>query len=198
MPLFIESIKLLDGVFFRLDFHQERINGIFNQFFPGKDKILLTELIKNQVYPENGLFKMRILFDSNVSQIEPVPYQLPIIQSLKIIETDILTTFYKSADREKINVAFAKKEDCDDILFVKNGLVTDTSYCNTAFFDGKNWFTPKTPLIYGIQRQNLLISDLLREKDISIDDVSSYQSVCLFNAMIEFGEIIIPTKAIKG
>lgn len=197
MSQFIESIKLLDGKFFRLKLHQERINGIFDEFFPDKKKISLIKLIENQTFPKEGFFKTRIVFDEEVKTLEFIPYKLPDIKTLKIIETDIETTRYKSTNREKINRAYAKKEDCDDVIFVKNGLITDTSYCNIAFFDGKNWFTPKTPLIYGTQRKNLISNKLIFEKDIKLSDLKNFQLVSLFNAMIELREITISVNSIK-
>lgn len=197
MYQFIESIKLLDGKFYRLELHQERINQIFNTFFQDKEKIDLSKVFEKQCIPSTGLFKTRIVFDEEVRILEFIPYQLPKINSLKIVETDIETTFYKSADREKINHAFSKKEDCDDILFMKNKLITDTSYCNVAFFDGENWFTPKVPLIYGTQRKRLIENKLVVEKDILLSNMKNFQSISLFNAMIEFKDLIIPTESIK-
>ncbi len=197
MYQFIESIKLLDGKFFRVELHQERINQIFDAFFPDKKKISLTELIKYQAFPKKGFFKTRVVFNEEVKILEFVPYKIPNIKTLKVVETDIETAFYKSANRDKINRVFAKKEDCDDVLFVKNGFFTDTSYCNVALFDGENWFTPKTPLIYGTQRKNLINNKQILEKEIHISKIYNYQSICLFNAMIEFGEIVFSTNSIK-
>lgn len=197
MYQFIESIKLLDGKFYRLERHQERIDQIFDVFFPAKDKIQLSELFENQSFPNEGFFKTRVVFDEELEILEFIPYKLPTIKTLKIIETEIENAFYKSTDREKINLAFSMKEDCNDVLFVKNGLITDTSYCNVAFFDGENWFTPKVPLILGTQRKNLLNKNLIIEKDIKLSCIKNFQYVCLFNAMIEFKEIIIPIESIK-
>jgi len=194
MSQFIESIKLLNGEFYRLKLHQERINQIFDDFFPQHKAINLSHLIENQIVPKEGFFKMRIVFDSEIKNIEFLPYQLPIISSLKLIETELQSAYYKSAEREKINIAYSNRGKCDDILFVKNGLITDTSYCNVAFFDGENWFTPKIPLINGTQRKNLLQKKIIIEKDLTVNDIVSYQSICLFNSMIEFGEIIFSVK----
>lgn len=197
MSQFIESIKLLDGKFYRLELHQERVNQIFDEFFPYKDKIQLSKLLDNQSFKTNGLFKTRVIFDYEVKILDFVPYKLPSIKTLKIIETDIETAGYKSTNREKINQAFAKKDNCDDVLFVKNGFIADTSYCNVAFFDSENWITPKTPLIYGTQRKNLITNKLIIEKDIKLSQLKNFQSISLFNAMIEFEEISISTESIK-
>lgn len=197
MCQFIESIKLQDGNIFRLQLHQERINRIFDVFFPEDKKIILLNVFKNLSVPQKGTFKVRIIFDSEIRNLEFVPYQLPHIKTLKVIETNIETTFYKSTQRDYIQAVFANKEECDDVLMVKNGLITDTSYCNVALYDGKYWFTPKAPIIYGTQRTNLLNNALIIEKDIGIHQLGNFQTICLFNAMIEFGEITFSVQSIK-
>ncbi|HEY6915657.1 MAG TPA: aminotransferase class IV, partial [Paludibacter sp.] len=74
---------------------------------------------------------------------------------------------------------------------VKNGLLTDTSYCNIALYDGQNWFTPRVPLLYGVNRAELLLEEKLIEKDIAVEELKSYEKIALFNAMIEFGEVVL-------
>lgn len=198
MSLFIESIKLSDGAFYRLQQHQKRINRIFKDIFPEEKVFSLSEIISKQDFPKNGFYKFRLVFDSEIKTLEFLPYRLPVIKSLRVIETSISTSFYKHADREEINRAFLRKGDCDDVLFVQNGLLADTSYCNIALFDGNNWFTPEIPLIYGTQRAQLLLDNKIFAKPINLFELySSYQSICLFNAMIEFGEIIFPINCIR-
>lgn len=197
MYRFIESIKLLNGEFFRLKLHQQRMDKVFDMFYPDRVKINLCNSLNLLNFPKDGLYKCRIVFDSKIQDIQFLSYQLPQIKTLKVVEISIPTTLYKSADRKKINEVYAQRIDCDDVLMVKNNLVTDSSYCNTAFFDGKTWVTPKIPLIYGIQREELIKNKIIIEKDIGISDVFSYQSICLFNALIEFGEIILKTENIQ-
>jgi len=197
MYRFIESIKLLNGEFFRLKLHQQRMDKVFDIFYPDLIKIDLYDSLNLLNFPKDGFYKCRIVFDSKIQDIEFLPYQLPQIRTLKVVEISIPSTIYKSADRKEINEVYSQREKCDDVLLMKNNLVTDSSYCNTAFFNGKTWFTPKTPLIYGIQREELLKNKKIFEKDIGIDSVFSYQSICLFNALIEFGEIMFSTENIQ-
>lgn len=196
MSQFIESIKILNGEIFRLTLHQERLDMVCCELLHNR-KINLTEIIENQSIPTKGLFKLRILFDQHTHDVEIIPYQLPKITSLKLTETDLPSVFYKSSDREKIRLAFDQKKDCDDVLFLKNNLITDSSYCNVALFDGENWITPQNPLILGTQRKFLLQHNQIKEKDISVNHLSVFQTICLFNALIEFGEIVFPVENIK-
>ena len=194
MCRFIESIKVLDGVFYRLDYHQTRVQLTFDKFFPDSEIIELSKAFKTLEIPQKGVFKCRVLYSSEIQLIEFVPYTRRDIKTLKLVETDIDSSPYKFEDRSLYNAAFAKRENCDDVLLVKNGLLTDTSYCNIALFNGSEWFTPRVPLLYGTNRAQLLSETVLIEKDIKLDEIFDYQQIALFNAMIEFGELVLDIK----
>lgn len=189
MCRFVESIKLKDGVFYRLKLHQERVNKAFVACYPDEEPISLFEILNQSLIPQAGIFKCRIVYDSTVSLLEFVPYNRREIRSLKLVETELESYPYKLEDRTGFNAAFAQRGDCDDVLLVKNGLLTDTSYCNIALYDGKSWVTPRLPLLYGVNRADLLAHEKLIEKDIHVGELKNYQKIALFNAMIEFGEL---------
>ena len=98
---------------------------------------------------------------------------------------------YKSTDRSRLNALVAQKGNCDDIIIVKHGLLTDTSFTNLAIFDGKHWVTPRHPLLPGTKRAALLDKGMIQEADITLEDLRNANKVSLFNAMIDFGEIEI-------
>lgn len=98
---------------------------------------------------------------------------------------------YKSTDRSRLNALVAQKGNCDDIIIVKHGLLTDTSFTNLAIFDGKHWVTPRHPLLPGTKRAALLDKGMIQKADITLEDLRNANKVSLFNAMIDFGEIEI-------
>jgi 4-amino-4-deoxychorismate lyase len=196
MSRFIESIKLLDGQFYRLPFHQARVNGVFECFFPNTQPFDLELLLKSENFPKKGTYKCRIVFDSNIQLIEFVPYSRREIKSLKLVETQIEPTAYKSEQREKINEAYNQRANCDDIIMLNYGYLSDASYWNIALWDGKNWCTPTRPIIYGTQRAALLQSGKIIEKNILKENLLNYKRIRLFNAMVEFGEIELDCKSI--
>jgi 4-amino-4-deoxychorismate lyase len=196
MCRFIESIKLVDGQFYRLAFHQARVNGIFEHFFATSRPFDLIELLELENFPKQGIYKCRIVFDNKIQLIEFVPYIRRETKSMKLVETRIEPTHYKSEKRDKINEAIAQKGDCDDIIMLNNGFLSDASYSNIALWDGKNWCTPTLPLIYGTQRASLLESGKIIESSIAKEDLSIYKRIRLFNAMIEFGELELDCKYI--
>jgi 4-amino-4-deoxychorismate lyase len=185
----IESIKLVDGIFFRLPLHQARVNMAFNDLFPTFRAINLTELLSKQEVPIKGNYKCRIVFDHTPQLIEFVPYTMREVKSLQLVETQIEPKHYKLENRDTLNHAFAMRGNCDDIIMLNNGLLSDAWYSNIALWDGINWCTPTLPIIYGTQRAALLQSAKVIEKDISKEDLCIYSRIRLFNAMIEFGEI---------
>ena len=83
-------------------------------------------------------------------------------------------------------------------IIVRRGLLTDTSIANIALFDGKDWFTPKLPLLRGTCRTALIDNGIIKEKDIRPEELSSYSFVRLFNAMIKWGALEFSTGTIYG
>jgi len=188
MCLFIESIKLSDGKFFRLNYHQARLVSVFERFFKNYKPLNLSDILEKQDFPKNGLYKCRIVYDHQIRLLEFVPYTRREIKSLKLVETSIHTDGFKSENRAQIDTAFSQRGNCDDIIMLNNGFLSDASYSNIALWNGEKWFTPALPLIYGTQRAALLDAGKIIEKQIRKEDLQQFQRIRLFNAMVEFGE----------
>ena len=197
MCRFIESIQLNDNEFKCLDLHQERIRLAMADYYPGVKTFDLTDTLSKSPFPSKGCFKCRIVYDTKIRLLEFIPYVKREIHSLRLVEVDIESVPYKKEDRSLMNAAFALRGDCDDIIMVKNGLLTDTSYTNIAFFDGTYWYTPRLPLVYGIKRSQLIKEGQLIEKDITVVDLVNFNRVSLFNAMNEFGSIELDISLIQ-
>jgi len=190
MSLLLETIRLEDGTFSLLVYHQQRMNysrkvlfGYKSEIDLGKILLASTHEVKKEV---ERLYKCRIIYSEKIEQLEFVPYNLPSINSLKIIFDDQIEYGYKFNDRTRINELFEKRENCDDILIVKNGLVTDTSFANILFYNGKKWLTPARPLLKGTQRAYLLNKELFEVADIRLEDLKYFEKARLINAMIRF------------
>jgi 4-amino-4-deoxychorismate lyase len=175
---YIETIKIFDRKACNLDYHQARVDRTI-----GEGKLDLYSLIKPE---ENGLFRCRIVYDKNDASIEYIPYKKREIKKLKLVFDDTIEYSQKYEDREQINKLFEQREECDDILIVKDGLVTDTSIANIAFFDGDIWLTPKQPLLEGTMRAKLIDEKKIFPTYISYKDISKFQKIALMNAMIDF------------
>jgi 4-amino-4-deoxychorismate lyase len=196
MYRFFESIQLNDGEFKRLKLHQERVGKTMQDYFPDAKVIDLFDALHNTSFPMMGLYKCRILYDTKIRGIEYTPYSKRDIHSFRLVETDLVSVPYKNEDRSVLNAAFALRGDCDEIILVKNGLLTDTSFSNIALYDGLNWYTPRIPLIYGVNRTQLVTEDVLSEKDITPSELVNFKLISLFNAMNEFGSLELPISSI--
>jgi 4-amino-4-deoxychorismate lyase len=184
-PVFIEVLKVKDGVFIDPQPHIERIFRTTQHFFAQPLLMKLTDYMIPQDM-RNGLVKCRIVYGEAIHSIDFEKYTMRTIKSLRIIENDLIDYKYKYLDREVINNLMAQRNGCDDILIVKNSLITDTSFTNVVFEDSnKKLFTPTSTLLSGTKRQKLLETGIIEEKEIKVNDIKQYKGVYLINAMID-------------
>lgn len=179
----LETIKCLDGKLFNLKEHNVRFNAARKKYFGISKKIKLEEFI---TVPDNckiGWFRCRVIYMENIENVEFIAYRFREIKTLKLVENNQIDYRYKYADRRKLQELFELRENCDDILIVKNGFVTDSFTANLVFFDGERWFTPNTPLLPGTQRARLLRNHKITECRITRDDITKYKTAGLINAM---------------
>ena len=88
---------------------------------------------------------------------------------------------------------------CDEILIVRDGAITDTSYSNVAFFDGRKYVTPDTFLLNGTRRQYLLGTGVLTECRITPSDLGGFERVVLINAMLGIeDDLAVPIERIRA
>lgn len=179
----LETIKCLDGKLYNLKEHNARFNASRKEYFGISGKIKLEEIITVPDNCKKGWFRCRIVYGKNIESMEFVPHLFREVKSLKIVENNLIDYRYKYADRQNLNELFELRENCDDILIVKNGCVTDSSIANLIFFDGRKWVTPDTPLLPGTQRHRLLQNHKITECRISPDDIIKYKKAGLINAM---------------
>jgi len=186
MSQLLETIKLQDGQYRNLFFHEQRMNLSLKTLYGVEDHFNLEEFLKNIDPPENGLYKCRVVYDDQSREVEFLPYQVKPVNRLRIVEHDRISYEYKYVDRAAINRLFDLRKDCDDILIIKCGLVTDSSYANIVFRRGKRWYTPWSALLNGTMRLNLLERNKIYEEEIRVEDLKSFESFKLINAMLEF------------
>lgn len=195
---FIETIKVLNGRFCNLDLHIDRLQSTANHFY---DRYPEFDW-QNINIPDDmckGLVKCRITYTSQIIAVEFEKYNLRKIASLTLVFDNDIDYEYKSTDRSAFSRLMASKGNCDDILIVKNGLITDTSYSNVVFENKEGLYTPANPLLRGTKRSNLLNKGIIGEREITVQDMSDYSCLYLINAMIDLEDNIrIPLSNIKS
>jgi len=183
-----EVVKVFQKNFFNLDYHSYRFNHTREYLF-NQDPVDLKDIISIPPEIDNGLYKCRIIYAQKIEKIEFIPYKKRKINSLRFIENDEIDYEYKYLNKECLEKMFLQKGKADDILIIKNKLLTDTSFSNIALFDGIKWFTPTLPLLKGTKIQSLLDRKEIFEDEIKISELKLFKKVALINAMLDIGEI---------
>lgn len=188
MCLLFETIKVEKKKFFNLLFHNRRLNKSRKDLFNAKDEIFLENILEIPAHLDDDLYKCRVVYDEAIKEIEWVRYKAKEIKAIKVVECNDIDYSYKFLYRNIFD-KLLKESNCkenEEILIIKNGRVTDTSYSNIALYNEKEWHTPMHPLLQGTKRAMLLQKGLLVEKDIMEKDLSDYKEIKLINAMLDF------------
>lgn len=179
----LETIKCLDGELSNLQWHNIRFNRARKEYFGLHTKMNLMNFIKVPTSAKKGLFRCRITYSKAIDILEFIPHKIRDIKRIKLVEDNKIDYQYKYADRNNLTELFEKRGNCDDILIVKNGCITDSFTSNPVFFDGEQWWVPDTPLLAGTQRAKLIDEEKISVCRITTDDLSKYKKVGLINAM---------------
>lgn len=180
-PKFIESLKLVGERFSNIELHQQRID-LTSKMFSINSKIDLKDIsIPN--FNDDLVRKCRIIYSKDDFSISFTEYKQRKIESLKVVFDDTIDYGYKFENRDRLNSLFEDRGDCSDIIIVKNGCLTDTSFSNIVLFDGDKYFTPSSFLLNGTMRQKLLMDNIIFEKEIKLEDIKRFKKLFFINAL---------------
>lgn len=196
---FLETIKVVNGTIERVDYHQNRLNST-QKFHFDNCYIDLKEVLNSNIATDSSskILKCSVQFSREVESITFQQYSARDINSFKAVEDNSIDYRFKYSNRDRLNRLREERGECDEIIIVKEGLLTDTSYSNIILFDGVNWITPSTPLLRGTMRQHLLDIGAITEQPISIDELSKFSHIKMINAMLNIDDTeATPTSNIK-
>ncbi|WP_298694344.1 aminotransferase class IV [uncultured Sulfuricurvum sp.] len=183
--MFLETIRCEDGKALYLSYHQARMEHALEILEAG-NIYSLQSLISP---PEKGTFRCRFLYDRDLFQIEYHPYTPKAIRSLKAVHSNDLSYPLKSTERQELDALFARRGQCDDVLIIRNGFLSDTTIANIALKIKGIWLTPNTPLLPGTTRERLIRENALISAPLRLEDIPQAESIAVMNAMIGFVEI---------
>ena len=196
MSLLFESICVLNGRILNPKWHELRYHSAYSKLFGESPKKSLLAGLQIPIESQTGKVKLKIIYGQNQKEFSFQRYKTQKIERLKVVHHNKLDYSYKYSERQTLNELFTLKENCDDVLIVKNGEITDTSYGNVIFFDGTNWVTPKNPLLKGTCRARLISDGKVSEQVIRVEDLKSLKVVKVINAMRDLEQKMIPIENI--
>lgn len=142
--------------------------------------------------------KCRIVYSDTIHEIEFSTYTLRTIRRIAIVANNDIDYKFKYLDRSCFSDLQRNNSGFDEIIIIKDGFVTDTSYSNVVFEDEcGGLFTPTTTLLNGTKRRQLIDLGKIEEREIKERDIWKYSKLYLINAMIDLEDALsIPTSNI--
>ena len=183
----LETIYLKDGQFQNIEYHNARIVNSQKDLFGKISPINIDKNIRIPTENKVGAYRCRVIYESDIEEVSFIPYKEKPIKKLKFIDIEDWDYSYKYADRSFMSNLLNNNPEADEVIMTKNGFITDCTIANLAFYDGKNWFTPSTPLLRGTKRSQLLDKVLITEREIRVTDIYQYEGVCLINCFRNLG-----------
>jgi len=181
MKTLFETLKVEKFQIHNIEWHNKRLNKSRLELFEEHKTLDLRDFIS--VPKKEGLYRCRVLYHKEIESVEYIPYTPKKIQNFKIVQSN-LDYHYKFNNRSSLISLLHK--NYDEIIIEKNGLLTDTSIANIAFYTGKEWLTPKIPLLEGTTRARLLSEGFLKLENIKKENIKNYSHFALMNAMLGF------------
>jgi len=189
MSRLLETIKINRRQICNLEYHNRRFNDARQRLFGRTDILDLGDLIEIPAKLDNGIYKCRLIYDDRIHSIEFFLHTPRIIRSLKLVRSDEIDYSFKYSNRKSLELLLDQKDGSDDIIIIKNGFITDTSFSNILFQEaGGRWITPNTPLLNGTMRQYLLDTGLIRAVQVKQEDIVQFERARLVNCMMGMDE----------
>ncbi|OBX85005.1 hypothetical protein A7456_02285 [Moraxella nonliquefaciens] len=188
LTMLFETLAINNGRILNLDYHNRRFKQ--GQLFLHCQTMIddIANIVNISDEFDNKFIRCRVTYDKYSIKVEYFDYIPKSIQSFKIIECDSIDYAYKYDDRNLLNQLLSQKGDCDEIIIIKNGLVTDCSIGNLLFLKDDIWYTPNTPLLKGVQRAYLLEAQKIHLANIDKNNIWQYEKVMMINALNAFDE----------
>src|SRR6218665_2459923 len=110
--IYFETIKCEDFEIFNLDFHNKRVTNTIG----------LNINLQEYIYPlSEELLRCKVTYnDFEILNVEYFPYKKREINSFKLVFDDEINYSKKYLNREKLDNLFLQKENCDEIIIIKN------------------------------------------------------------------------------
>lgn len=178
-----ETIRLQNRKLHNLVYHDQRMEQSRKDLLGIDEEMSLAEIIQIPDWVGEGIYRCRVSYQNEIDKIEFFEYHLKHPQAIQLIEDTSIVYSYKYEDRNQFQRVLSQNPQADDVFITHNEYLTDATFANIAFFDGKDWLTPDSPLLKGTKRQYLLDNKILKEATIRVEDLKHFKQLSLINAM---------------
>ncbi len=196
--MFIETIRIQDGHACHLSDHADRMRRTADHF--GFTAPTLPQDLEARLPADlrTGTVRCRVLYDHTLREVTFTPYRRRQIEQLFAVDTGTTDYAFKYADRAPLTRPQISLAETDELLFIRDGCLTDTSYTNLVLRRGDELVTPDTFLLDGTCRRRLLRMGRIRTARIRLQDLATYDELLLINAMMPLHEAIrLPITAVQ-
>lgn len=183
MSLLFETVRIAHGVPQHLSWHEKRMERALKEFWDDNRRIVLRDLIRVPGEFRKGIVRCNIAYGPFLEEVTFKHYEKKPVRSLRLVTCNEIDYHVKYSDRSFLEKLLEQRGECDEVLIVKEGFITDTSMSNVIFLERDDWITPSTPLLGGTTRERLLAAGQLSEKRITPADLPRFSGCKLINAM---------------
>lgn len=138
-----------------------------------------------------GLVKCRIIYDYDILSVSFSSYTIRDIESIAIAQADETSYPYKYHERSNLSAIRDQYRDFDEVIMVRDGLLTDAYYYNIVLKIDGDYLTPRLPLLKGIMRAKLIANQRVIPKDLTLEDLKVSDKIYLVNALTNLGQITL-------
>lgn len=196
--MFTETIRIQDGHACHLSDHTDRMRRTADHF--GFTAPTLPHDLEARLPADlrTGTVRCRVLYDHTLREVTFTPYRRRQIERLFAVDAGTTDYAFKYADRAPLTRPQISLAETDELLFIRDGCLTDTSYTNLVLRRGDELVTPDTFLLDGTCRRRLLRTGQIRTARIRLQDLATYDELLLINAMMPLHEAIrLPISAVQ-
>lgn len=188
MRLF-ETLAIQNGKVNNLTYHNQRF--FLGQKFLGISPISIKQCLEsvclqNKHINNKDFFKAKIVYGLGGIEVFCEEYVPKPIHSFLMLACDKINYRYKYENRSMLQALLSQRGECDEVIVVKHGCVSDCTIGNLLFLKNGRWYTPDTPLLQGTQRAFLLQEGLVFPKRILWHGVFGYEKIMMVNALNPF------------
>jgi 4-amino-4-deoxychorismate lyase len=181
--LFIETLLRKNNQILNLKNHIKRIKRTHDYMKWHFEQSKWENIFK---FLSNGKdARIRISYNAFKTYFEEFELKKRTFKKFKTVEIDF-NYHLKYKNRKNFENLKNEYKNFDELILVKNRLITDTTISNLAFFDGKEWLTPKYPLLEGTKLAEIEKKYNLKRTNIHISDLKYFKKIALINAILGF------------